>query len=1422
MRNWDQNIVWILAVTVLLMSGLSPAQAQEYLLEEQCALSIPLEELRQYAEDTVLELAGEDYRDKWVWTHISLDYGAEVGNQDDYVNVISLFETRVTGWINATVTASLQILDEEPSPNPYSCYEEAIDPETGETIVDPVTGGVVLVPIPMEFPNVVLSLSCDSTGSERECEELWASMGGQEQARCETQNNLQSEFDRLMNEQIFQFGSTPYTVRNLIVDSGGIKINQEFIHFLVPSIEGCEEDSGEMNRNCQLSGLTFNFFNDHVDVSRTIREKLAEFEALNADADETNDIELFGLRLICNHGRDCTAIGDEDGDGFCNDVDYCPDTFTGGNFDHDGDGRGDGMGEGCEEADWIWSSELRSCRRECDNCPDTPNPPDRPDGRQSDFDADGIGDACDPDLDNDMVVNDWDCREFDSFRGADLDRDGVCDDSDNCIYVDAATDPFCQDALACAEDPDASCGIEVWEDCAAQYGNSFQSDWDGDGLGDQCDTGITHLELVPELTGMTVQEFPYVGATQTCITTGGVYRIEFRAQGGGLALDGSGFEPEVRTGVAIAACGCANAHGWWSDDLADTCWEACPIAAYYDPDVGTPPLEWNVISSTSLGPTAYPIYPGFRADRVEAAWAAIDRQINFTRDPTTNFHSLRWYWQNARRFEEPRDPIDYDADAGGGQRRTTRVRAYWPDYDGAALESERSVPYALGEVVADCAGLLPSPYDIMDVTAIAAASDTPWSAVPDFEAPVRAAAIAREEAEGEFVLFGLGGAAMEMSAVANVGFPDSPSSSAALHLAVGFIHSAPSQAAEGVPQPRMRSHMTQAQQRAATATVFVYQEPGPENGKQPARLFIGELRKSLVNLQDTAELFNLPAPQLTNAQMLVAPNKRELLLLGSESAGEAPAWQLWRLDLDRGAWTGSAKLATLGGRSGLSLALDRNAAKLVVFGGHNGGKETDAVVLIDLETFAAKTIPTSGAGPKLAREQAGSFFDAATQKLYVCGGKHSGEVVDDCWRLELAARTWSPLGRGCEERGGLTEPLVVFDPQHQRLMVAPRTGTDSHRGLDVCVREPDGRWHSRTERLAPIEAAWPARDAYLPGAAHTYVKRADAGKGAGQLVLAHLKTKAPELGLRIYDHFAEPLAVGRRTEGRTTVAAFFCPRGQNCQIAVGPSGEREPPAWSPFFLNVLQAKAVMEDYVTFKKTVRDVAVRGNYLFVTDDAGLSVLSCSDLSVVGDWRESSSIGVRQVVNCGANLCVSRPEANELVILDVDEPQKPVVKNVLATIKPVLDMVGSGSHIYVAQGVDGIRVFDLNDARKPRLSGVIQIPEGVTRIELSQKYLAAATNGHVYLYERPRGGKRPVPFAKIPLKDKLNGLKLYANQLWLLRDAGRSLQVWDVHKVGKFKLLGTFPFSLAEFEGSWYGDRKFRVVGNRLQAWVANTTK
>ena len=116
-----------------------------------------------------------------------------------------------------------------------------------------------------------------------------------------------------------------------------------------------------------------------------------------------------------------------------------------------------------------------------DNCLGVPNPD------QNDLDLDGLGDACDPDIDADGHLNESDNCPFVSNAGQEnLDGDAFGNACDNCPD-DALNDADGDGICAGTGFVDPMTGDQ--DNCPADY-NPLQGNQDGDSLGDVCDPDI--------------------------------------------------------------------------------------------------------------------------------------------------------------------------------------------------------------------------------------------------------------------------------------------------------------------------------------------------------------------------------------------------------------------------------------------------------------------------------------------------------------------------------------------------------------------------------------------------------------------------------------------------------------------------------------------------------------------------------------------------------------------------------------------------------------------------------------------------------------------------------------------------------------------------------------------------------------------
>jgi len=240
----------------------------------------------------------------------------------------------------------------------------------------------------------------------------------------------------------------------------------------------------------------------------------------------TSEVDIDGDGLSECQGDNCPNDFDNDidGDGFCGDVDVCPELFNPDQTDTDGDE----LGDPCDTCPLDPDNNIDGdpfCG-DVDNCPAVANPD------QSDLDGDLIGDVCDDcpndpdnDVDRDNICGDVDPCPLDRFN--DADDDGICGDVDPCP-VDPANDGdrdgFCSDVDNCPVDT-----------------NAGREDADGDALGDACDAfeRVTVIEYIDDPTSVTAVDLDGDGDQDVVATDGNTDANEYLAWYENSVGDGS-------------------------------------------------------------------------------------------------------------------------------------------------------------------------------------------------------------------------------------------------------------------------------------------------------------------------------------------------------------------------------------------------------------------------------------------------------------------------------------------------------------------------------------------------------------------------------------------------------------------------------------------------------------------------------------------------------------------------------------------------------------------------------------------------------------------------------------------------------------------------------------------------------------------
>ena len=197
----------------------------------------------------------------------------------------------------------------------------------------------------------------------------------------------------------------------------------------------------------------------------------------------------------------------------------------------------------------------------------------------------------------------------------------------------------------------------------------------------------------------------------------------------------------------------------------------------------------------------------------------------------------------------------------------------------------------------------------------------------------------------------------------------------------------------------------------------------------------------------------------------------------------------WTLDLTTGAWTELP--ASPAGRTGHGAIYDAASNRLVVFGGSEGGPDTDRSdvwVLRDANGVGSpawEALAVTAAPPP--RRNASVVYDGATNRLLMFGGRQGADtVLNDVWSLSLpngaaGAPAWTQLAPDGDAPAPRWGHSAAYDVVSRRMILfgGSGVGLESDRNLVAndlwLLAEGDGTSSPAWIRLAPASGPPDAR-----------------------------------------------------------------------------------------------------------------------------------------------------------------------------------------------------------------------------------------------------------------------------------------------------------------------------------------------------------
>lgn len=1130
---------------------------------------------------------------------------------------------------------------------------------------------------------------------------------------------------------------------------------------------------------------------------------------------------------IQNHGQ-----LDFDQDGVGNDCDNCQQMANPSQLDTDGDGLGD----------------------LCDNCPAVPNPDQANWNYYAELGNPPLeGDLCD-DSDGDTVVDAYDCDRQNSQLMWDLDNDGACDwhetfdqsicvtecdqqqgtqaqcikmceGIDNCPCLNPVTCPVtgspavddynrnlafyelpCAIYRNCMENQEVDCSsLQAADICSTLFSNPTQLDGNENGRGDKCESAPrAHIvRFEPE-------HLASANGYQIC-TAGGNMNVDV-VLGGGIPQVSSQGEvtwAAVDQRTTVGACGCtsgeisslvcdpivcpvgfeigANQLLAWEPIQGSEITEIANVGDSGAPCVGLP----NVITS------AEPSGPDFKqyavnkcqsfahsASKVNFHWQWLDQEFKPASRPLMDlFVRTRVAWQSP----EIENQYDYRPTGLSELLDYSELRLMLPGGGCNRLPWEFNwwVNGRLAEVI----NVVRGPWNYHNPTPFTDIG--PWLIVGDAD-------IAKQ------YVIRYSGSSMQPTQIKPVSYAENSSEQ---------IVQSNAAATTGVVETELFGI-----QLSPEPVIFLYGGQTRDLSGLPEysnALWIGFPTHEDNLWLAGKDIYGAEAasgPLLSNSKMLYHARSERLVIVGDEiSEGSdvpgTPSAQVWTFDLRDGLWT---KVASWKGWSATNLTMDldplRNRAIIL--------RQVDGVprvFIFDLITFAKTEITTElcAEGPD-GLVGAGTHLEPMEKALYLYGGMRSGEQIGyntRAYRLDLSSRKWSYLGEGTDGPGARMSPFVAYDRARKTLWVTGGEVGTPDPGM-VMWGMRDGEWTRQETLKEPDPDGTVFEGRFDPYGTNQYALSASGSDPLpGTLLIAHLTSPDPNLGLRVVDSSWNTVGEDLSNEPSNYVTLYA---HSSYILQVVALEEYDPSQNVNYQITVSEGTLNQIGSFEWSSGANGVLVEGDNAYLVGNNGFGAVS-----LAGDPTSPQSVGQldlgsngRGLTRCGDVLCVSKSprHGSNLKTVEVSSPSNPQVVGTLKTPGHSRSVGTKGKRWVYVNGAAGVSVVDAEDPSAPLLVDRLHLPGIVSALTVvgNRMFVATMPWNRVRVYELT-DAQSPVLLGSFSVSGDVEAMRLQGNMLhvaehtgflgWLkcrfgmYCPRGTSVEVFDVSNPVDSLLVGTY---------------------------------